>query len=250
MARAIRIAQLEKDIRWQSDQLRAELRHTSADLRHVMNQSVQRYREMISENGDPYFLKSHSGVLPVGRATDPSGTDTSASWGCLDISAIYPDVVRIYGLDIDLGRYTHELYAVHFNERNAYQDHNRNHHLGAPVAFFGYDETKIGILPPANAPYRYTLWYLPLLPDLVADGDEFNPGIPGGEQWVIWDVMCKILIRDNYPALLQAATMEREKTWMDILRRVSAHTRVGTARRLDTRGMRSRSRLRVRAPWL
>lgn len=233
MARSRTIKELEDMIRWQSDQEEAELRHTSADLRRAMNQSIQRYRERISANGHAYFLESHSGQLTPGAARDPHGTNTKYAWGLLDISSLSPQVVRIYGLDITSHQVITELECVEFSQRNYFQWGVDDTDI--PTAFFGYDEFKIGILPPPDHGYQYTLWYLPLQEDLLEDDDEFNPGLPGGEQWIVWDVMSKLLVRDNYPRLIAAAQAEREAIMVDLLQRASSHSRVGSVKRIDTR---------------
>lgn len=234
MARSRTIKELEEMVRWQADQQRADLRNTSADIRRAANQSIQRFRERISDNGHPYFLTNHSGRLTPGHAVDPRGSGVQLAWGLLDTSGIVPEVVRIYGLDITVNSINTELDAVEFRERNHYQFGNNENTI--PVAFFGYDETKIGILPPPDDNYEYTLWYLPKLAELSNDEDQFNPGLPGAEEWVVWDVMHKILNRDNYPRLIASVRAEREDLMVDILQRASSHQRTGPPKRLDTRG--------------
>lgn len=234
MARSRKISELEDMCRWQADQQNAELRHTSADLRRAMNQSIQHFRERISDNGHPYFLTNYCSKLTPGSAPDPAGTGAVFAWGLIDTSPIDPAVARIYGLDITVNGVNEELDAVEFRERNHYQFGNNETTI--PVAFFGYDETRIGILPPPDRDYPYTLWYLPVLPELLADDDEFNPGLPGAEEWIVWDVMVKLLNRDNYPRLLPIAIGEREGLMVDILHRASKHQRTGPPKRIDTRG--------------
>lgn len=239
MSRAIRMEDLEADIRWQADHERADLRHTSAKIRRAANQSIQNFRELISDNGFSYFLTSNSGNFTVGRAADPGGSGNLFAWGTLEMESIEPAVVRVYGLDIEYNNLVEELTAVQFNERNYYSRVYSQQHF--PVAFFGYNENTLGILPPPDRDYKYNLWYLPLLPDLLGDDDEFNPGVPGADQWIVWDVMIKLLNRDNFPDLIQSAMIERNRMWEDILHRATAHQRADPPRRLDTRG-RSRTR--------
>lgn len=244
MAKPVTIAQLEADIRWQADQERALLRHTSSSLRRVMNQSISRYREMVSENGDPYYLTHHTGRLTPGVAASEGMTeDMEFSWGKVDLRPIQPTPVRIYGFDVHVGEARPmELDAIGFNQRNDFSDEWQT--TGRPLAFFGYNEHTLGVVPAPDSPYKYTLWYLPELPDLMSDEDEFNPCVPGGEQWVVWDVMHKIYLRDDYPSLVGPVLAERDRVWLDILNRISTHTRVGSSHRLDTRGKRSRNAAR------
>lgn len=239
MARAVTMKSLEDKIRWQADHERATLRHTSEAIRRAANNSIQRFRELISDNGHPYFLTSHSGRLDPSVSEDPKGSGTKFPWGLLDTAEIEPAVVRIYGLDLTVNGVRQEMDAVQFKERNYYQYGINERHI--PIAYFGYDETKLGILPPPDRDYEYTLWYLPLLPELMADDDEFNPGIPGAEEWVIWDVMYKLLNRDNYPNLMASVARERASLMDDIMFRAAKHDRSGPPQRLDTRN-RTRNR--------
>ena len=246
MARAVTIKQLEDDVRWQADQQEAELRHTSADLRRAINQSIQRFRENISDNGFSYFMQDSSGTLEPGNAVTDNGTQLT--WGVLDMIDFEPEVVRIYGVDVTINGSVLDLDPVTFKERNRYQYYDND--SGTPIGFFGYDETKLGIVPPPNKPYAYTVWYLPAIEDLTDDDDSFNPCVPGASEWIVWDVMYKLLNRDNYPRLLAGVAKERGRLWEDILHKANKHSRAGPARRLDTRGWtRSKRYYRVR-PWL
>lgn len=245
MARHRKISELEDMVRWQSDTQDADLRHSSADLRRAINQSIQRFRELISDNGHPYYLTSHSGRLTKGAAEDDNGQ--KFAWGILDTSSFSPELVRLYGFDITVNSVTEELDAVEFKERNHFQFGNNETTI--PVAFFGYNETKIGILPAPDRDYPYTIWYLPLLEELTEDNDEFNPGIPGAEEWIVWDVMFKLLNRDNYPRLLQSVILERDKLLVDILHRARKHQRTGPPKRIDTRGRTANKRLYFYRHW-
>lgn len=232
MSAAVTIAELEADIRWQADQESATLRHTSAKMRRAICQSIDSYREMVSDLGWPYFLRVKTGQLPVGKAVDPDDLETTLRWGELDTSEFNPPIVRIYGLDLHYNGSQEELSSVSFSERNSYPE------TGVPMAYFAYDQSKIGILPPANAAYTYTLSYLPQLPKLLSDEDEFNPGVPGGEQWVIWDVMIKMLYRDNYPDLVQAAMAERDRQKMEVIAHIGKLIRAFPKHKLNTRARR------------
>jgi len=246
MARAVTIEQLEADVRWLADQQEAELRHTSSDLRRAINHSIQAFREGISDNGFSYFLTEHSGTLDPGNAV--SQNDTKLAWGVLETRAWDPEVVRVYGVDVTVNGSVLDLGAVSFNERNRFQYYNNE--SGVPQNFFGYNETTLGIVPPPNRAYNYVVWYLPALPELVNDGDEFNPGVPGAEQWIKWDVMYMLLNRDNYPRLLASVAKERQRLWDDILHRANKLQRSGPMKRLDTRGWaRAKSLYRHRS-WL
>lgn len=234
MARLRKLSELEEMVRWQSDQEHAELRHTPEAVRRAINQSIQEYRELVSENGDPYFLVSHCGTMTPGRAVDPGGTGRQFNWGSIDTSTFDPEVHRIYGLDVKVDQYVNNLDHLGFASRNQWQNLYGTAE-GYPVGFFMYNENTLGILPAPNQPYEYTLWYLPVLPALMNDDDEFNPGLPGGEEWIVWDLLTKLLVRDNYPRQLAYAEGKRQQLSESIISRARQHQRVGPAVRLDTR---------------
>jgi hypothetical protein len=240
MSNRVTLAKLERDVRWQGDQLRAELRHTPADLRRVISQSITQYREIVTDNGHPYYLAVRNGTITPGRALDQSESGVDFPWGEIDMSGWHPEVVRVYGVDVNDGQEVYSLDQVSFKQRNDFQDYSSG---DPPRAFFGFGEYKLGILPVPSGAYQYSVWYLPVANDLVNDNDLFNPGVPNGEQWVVWDCLHRIFVRDNYPSLVQMATMERQKVEMLLVYKMSTHAKANANRRLDTRGVRRMNRL-------
>jgi len=213
---------------------RADLRHTPESIRRELNQSIRRYRELISDAGHSYFLQSHSGRLTPNPAVDASDGTTELAWGRLELGVLDPPIVRIYGVDVRHGSKVTELTGAEWKQRNYYQDRWGN--SGIPSAFFVYDGSTLGILPAPNADYAYTVWYLPDVREIEDDGDTFDPGIVGGERWVVLDVCYKLAVRDNYPGV--AANIERERmvAQSELMSRAGKISMVGTLRRLDTRG--------------
>lgn len=242
MSRPIRIADLEDDIRWQADKERATLRHTSPKLRRAINQSIQNFRLKIANSGDPLFLSSYTLKTPVGRAVSPQNDSVKFGWGELDLSELNPKAVQIYGVHIHYNGLTTSLHAVSFAEINDYDVRGA---LGFPSSFSTYDKTKLALLPAADRAYDITIWYVPLLPQLSADDDEFDPVIPGGDEWVMWDVMVKLLNRDNYPDQYGMAVTERDKRMREIMHEAHRNQRVSPKHRLDTRSRRTRNARRL-----
>jgi hypothetical protein len=247
VAREVTLAQLEEAVRWQADMERADLRHTGASIRREINQSIRRYRDIVSDAGHSYFLQSHSGRLTPGPAVDPSDGETAVAWGKLELGVLDPPVVRIYGVDVRHGSYVTELTGAEWKQRNYYQE--RYGQTGEPAAFFVYDATTLGILPAPSADYAYTVWYLPDIRELEQDGDVFEPGLVGGDRWVVLDVSYKLALRDNYPGV--AANIERERMVVqsELMSRAGKISMVGTLRRLDTRGRNRLKSWRSRWGW-
>jgi hypothetical protein len=241
MTRPIRIADLEEEVRWEADQERAVLRHTSVRVRKSINQSIQRFRELFSENS-PTFLTSWTGTAPPGAMVSPQDPTISFSWGGIDMADIEPGVVRVYRVEVHQNNETMDLSHIDFAERNDWSC--RSDVLGVPSLFFIYDETKLALLPPPMSGYKITIWYLPELPSLLDDDDEFNPGVPGAEQWVVMDCCMKLMRRDKYPDAYAAFAGERATLEAEILDSTK-NQRSGPAYRLDTRNKRLRSRRRT-----
>lgn len=241
MVRPIRIADLETEIRWEADQERAELRHTSARLRAVINQSIQRFRELFSENS-PTFLTSWTGEMSPGAMASPQDPTIEFSWGGIDMADIEPGVVRVYRVEVHQNDQTMDLSQISFAERN--DGHSTTGASGVPSFFFIYDQTKLAVLPPPMSGYKFTLWYLPELPELSEDDDEFNPGVPGAEQWVVMDCCMKLMRRDKYPDAYAAFAAERAALEAEILDS-TRNQRTGPTYRLDTRSKRRLARRRT-----
>jgi hypothetical protein len=230
------------DIRWQADQLGATLRNDDTSLTRALNQSIQAFREWISDNGFAYYLRPSSGTCPIG-ATAPY------AFGQVNISAISPAVVRVYGFDLTIDNVIYSLDAVAFAERNNFQgflsDTNKS---GIPISFSMYDNNQIALLPPAQAAYPYTLWYLPVSADLAAGSDTFD-GIAGWEEWLIWDVLMKLVVRESDGAKAQLSAGERERVQAAILKRSRHLQRQGPMIKRDTRSEKMDKRRFLRSNW-
>lgn len=176
------------------------LRHTDADLTREVNQAIQRFREWVSERGSPLYLTPHNAVLTIGP-TSPY------AWRELDLSALTPLMVRPYRVDVTIQGRVEQLQAVSFDERTEYQGATGPEN-GFPVAWIHYGY-KIGILPPPDSAYAVTVWYLPLFTDISGSGT-FD-GIAGWEEWLRWEVLCRVVVRDDKPQLFQFAIDERKR---------------------------------------
>jgi len=234
VARTRTLALMREDLRWQADQLGATLRHDNPSLTRVINQSIQRWREWVSEQGSPLYLTPHSGVLVVGP-TAPY------AFGAIDFSAWVPTPVHIYLMEVTVNGQILDVPQIPFEQRNQYQGIFGPTPTGStqsiPVGFIRYANT-LGIVPPPQSAYPFTVWYMGLGTDLVADVDAFD-GIAGWEEWVIWDCLIKILVRDHDAGAYAVATAERDRLQSDFLQRLR-QDKPSVSKRYDLRGMRNR----------
>lgn len=219
MARNATLLTLRTDISDQADfagAIGSTSRYTTTQLNRWINQSIQRFRERLSNEGAQHYLTHATGTLTVG-ATSPF------AFGTLDLSAASPSVVRIYGFDITVNGETKSLTHVPFTERDRF---GGALNTGEPVAWSNYGTAKLAIFPPPDTAYTYVVWYLPVLADLSSDGDNFD-GVAGWEDFIVWDVVCRSIVKDQYPQAYATAVNERERTWADIVQNATRVTSAG-----------------------
>lgn len=233
MARTRTLSEMRQDVRWQADQLGATLRHRDEDLNRVINQSIQRWREWVSEQGWPIFLTPYSGTLPVGPTPPYAFT-------IVDFPES-PIPVHIYFLEVTVNGQILDVPQIPFEQRNQYQGIFGPTPTGStqsiPVGFLRLNNS-IGIVPPPQSEYPFTLWFMELMPDLASDDSAFD-GIVGWEEWITWDCLVKIIVRDHDQQAYAVATAERDRIQADFLQRLR-QDRPSVTRRYDLRGMRNR----------
>jgi hypothetical protein len=233
MARTRELQSLEQDVLWQLGSDGAWLRNDSPRVRRAINQSCAEFREVVSESGHPYYLRSTTGTLTVG-ATAPY------HFGLLSLAALTPSHLRIYGFDIKVGQDWRTLTAVHFQDRNDEQP--TLNVTGTPRQWFEFDRTNVAYSPASQSAYPYLVWDLPVHEDLDADDDTFD-GLNGWEEWVIFNAAAKLLLRDR-DSYLEAFQAERARLLAVVMKNAPQRQRAGPMVRdsveLERRGYRRR----------
>lgn len=234
MSRTVTLSQLRTDIGTQADMLVATGgRYTPTTLNRFINQSIQRFRERLSLEGAQHFLVSTTGTLTSG-ATSPY------PFKVIDLSAVTPSIVRTFGVDITLpGGEVRTLSHQPFADRDNFGGPVAT---AEPIAWMHIQTRSVAILPPPNQSYTYVVWYLPVLADLSQDSDTFD-GVAGWEDYVMWDVVCRLIARDTEATAYQIAVGERDRLWTDVLRAATKVSGVGGAvLGRDSLGARSKGR--------
>jgi hypothetical protein len=232
IGRLVTLGQLQADIRDQADIVGATTRHGATLITRLINQSIQRFRERLSTEGATHFLVSTSGTLGLG-ATSPY------PFYALDLSGASPVVVRTYAVSLNVDGVVKTLVQVPFTEQGQYGGPLVT---GEPMAWSHYQTRKVAIMPSPSTAYPYVAWYLPVLPDLVNDADTYD-GVSGWEDYITWDVVCRVILRDQFPEAFAMAQQYRGELWQDIVR---SATKVSLA----AGGTIGRDNLGERAPWM
>ncbi len=219
MARTVALSVLRSDVRRQADIGGATVRHTDAQLNRYINQSIQAFRERISDEGSTHYLVSGAGTLGVGP-TSPY------PFYQLDLSSLSPALVRTYGIDVTFpGGQVVTLAHVPFEERAKYGTTAQG---GVPQAWAHFRTDQVAILPASDSAYTDVVWYLPKFTDLSADGDTFD-GVAGWEEWVVWDVVTQVIARDQFPQAYQIAEARRAEVEQRVIRGATKVSQAGGA---------------------
>lgn len=235
MSRTRTLTELISDIRTQSNTQGVTVRHTDADITRAINQSIQRHRREVSQEGITNYLSAYSSTLTAG-ATSPH------AFGVLDLSSgPSPALVRLYGLDITVDGVARTLKSVSFSERNDYGSQADVPEAWAPMTTY-----KVAILPAPASTYTYVAHYLGKLTDLSAGADTFD-GIEGAEDVIVWDVCVRLVARDQYPnayGMFKAEFASAQQSVLATAKQVGkgvVHRRRDTwaERRRDVRGRRN-----------
>jgi len=221
MSRNVTLTQLLTDIQSQADYVGAATtgRYPNTITTRFINQSIQAFRERLSNEGATHFLVSTTGSLTSG-ATSPY------PFNVLDLSSVSPSVVRIYGVDLTIsGGRVKSLSYTPFTERASFEGPVVT---SEPRGWSTFQTRKVVILPPPNQGYTYVVWYLPVLADLSSGSDTFD-GVAGWEDFIVWDVVCRMLMRDVTSSAFAMANGYRSEVWMNILRNATKVTKAGGA---------------------
>lgn len=160
----------------------------------MINESWQALRELVTDKGDLLYVKNVTTSTGV-------GPDTGKAYGLLALPAT---AVRIHAIDITVGTDIRPLTPVSFNDRNAFRENGILTGVPTNFAIFNIGEESgasvgngwIALLPAPNAVYPVTIYYLPSWSDISNDAHVFD-GFAGWDDWVAYDVVLKLAMKDN-----------------------------------------------------
>lgn len=219
MSRTASLTTLISDVRAKGDFGGASVRHTDAQITRLINQAIQAFRRRVSDEGSTHYLVSSSGTLG-------SAPTSPYPFYQLDLSALSPALVRTYGIDVTFpsGNVV-SLDYVPFNERARYGSASQG---GTPVAWSHFRTDQVAILPAPDQALPYVVWYLPKYTDLASGSDTFD-GVEGWEDWVVWEVVCQVIARDQFPQAFATASALRAEAQANVTHGATKVTQAGGA---------------------
>ena len=226
MAKGFTLSAIREDIRWQADLEEAELRLTDDRLNKLINLAITKYKLMVSKMGSPVYLHSYE------VETTPTPED-SVNWTEIDLTSMPTQFEDIIGIDIRVNNVSYELQSTTFTDRNKWLM-SRNF-PGVPEEWFLIGSSQLCVIPSANSNWPLKIWYVPEHQTLEDDEDIFDPIVKKGIEWVIWECIEDLAIRDNYPKLRYAARDRKAECESDIIKSVGKRGRDKPNYRKNTR---------------
>jgi hypothetical protein len=215
------------DVRYQADIEGLDDRHPTANLLRSFNDSAQKLRTKLTDWGYDHFL------VPTSTATLPI---VPAATGETYAEIDWPkDAARIYQIHVQFETNLWlPLKPISLSGIRDYQQTYRGR-LGVsqgPAAFalrqapFGAAavETvgKIMLVPVPQVARNYRMFYLPNWSDLGVN-DTFN-GHEGHIQWIVYDMVVKIAVRDNDSSATYGMAMQERANIEQMLAKSAPRT--------------------------
>lgn len=203
-------------VRFAADIQANTARHTDADLLSAINQSICAYKRMMSR----YDSQNYAAGTVI---TTTSGVATVA----------LPATEEVLAAICSLQNVTTTMHKAGLQEQTQYQI------TGRPATYRVNDVGTVGssvlvLYPTPDSAYQIQVQYVASHTD-VTSSTTWSPEIRGADDWVVYDVACKVAMRDAHPrfGMLQAERSRQE----GLLRDMALRTRE-PGHRMDTRGQR------------
>lgn len=228
MARTRTLAQLRGDIEYQGSIAGLDVggRHPPADVNRLINQAWQRLRLKISQVAKlPRYLTRSTGSTGTG-AVSADEPYTRITHGITNLVWIRQLTLTIDGEAVPL----EEVPIDAIGEYGSTPD--------CPAVWSSEDDSTIIVMPPADKSYSYVLRYLPVGTDLASDSDTVD-GIAGFEDWIVFEVLLRMMARDDEPEMAAMFEQRRNDAWADIAFH-APKGRAGPHKRRDKRGVHGR----------
>jgi hypothetical protein len=209
------------------------VRHTTAVVNRRINKSVRRWYSMCADAGDDTYLTRY----PISTSTSTPRT--------ISIGAQY---LRIRGIELLRGNVPVALQPGDFAERMEHEgSYVSTDVVGFPLYYKagpGTGTPTVRIFPAADAVYTGIANVIPLPPILSLDADDIEV-FASGDEWIANDAVMQVLITDQLAdtAAFAALAARNAEIKRDMMFVVGCRNPV---KKIDSRGIEKRNRLRVR----
>jgi len=154
--------------------------------------------------------------LLVSRFADYYLSDTAVTVTTGSSIPLPVNFYKLRGLDLDLGGGDYQtLRQFNFSERNKATDDLRLLRRGVSQLRYRVQGNTISLTPADQATNSYRVWFVPLMPLLVADADSFD-GVNGWEEYVAVDAAIKCLQKE------ESSTTDLERQKGALVKRIEA----------------------------
>ena len=154
--------------------------------------------------------------LLVSRFADYYLSDTAVTVTTGSSIPLPVNFYKLRGLDLDLGGGDYQtLRQFNFSERNKATDDLRLLRRGVSQLRYRVQGNTISLTPADQATNSYRVWFVPLMPLLVADADSFD-GVNGWEEYVVVDAAIKCLQKE------ESSTTDLERQKGALVKRIEA----------------------------
>lgn len=178
MARTRTLTLLRDEVRQRADVEDATVWLPNAELTRYINQSIARLYTKITQADEGNYITSAT-------------VNTAANVATAALAAAFFKLIHI---EVNLGGDKPQtLRRWQFKERHLYG--TSGWVAGEPIAYRLIGDT-LHLLPVPKAVHAMTVYYIPAITDLSADGDTFD-GRNGWEEWVVLDAAIKVRLKEE-----------------------------------------------------
>lgn len=223
MARTATLLSLRTQVRERADIENATTRHTDAQLNEIINQSWADLHEELTISNEDYLVSSTT-------TNTVAGTDTYA------LPATF---YKLRGIFVSLGGFLEQLQPFALQQLDEYQ-YTGGWISGAPIAYHLLG-ANLMVKPTPTGVYTLTIYFTPAPVKMTVDADTVD-GVAGWEEFVVWDSVVRVLVRDDRDASVARAEAERLKN--RIVRMATMRDYASPSRILNRTRMSSMPKLR------
>lgn len=189
MANTVTLADIKTQARQRADMENSEF-ISDSELLSYINSSYAELYDLIVSRFEDYYVESTELTITSGNST----------------ITLPSDFYKLKGLDRKYGSSTEYCTVERFDwkSRNQRNSSVARSSLGVSNTSYRIVKDEIRILPEADAPGTYRLWYIPTFTRLSDDADTVD-GVNGWEEYIVIDAAIKMMQKEESDVSVLAA---------------------------------------------